>query len=169
FTDGTTVNDITYFSSAGDALVTDSFDQLSEPNALGTTPSVFISPIDTITFTFDTPILAFGISFNTDAILFDAYRITTDLGDVAPSAYDPFPGLVPPTGQFAGLISDTPFSVVTITQGPSNLNQAFTLDDMTYARSSAPLIPEPSTFILLGAGFSSLLSYRWWHKYQFSE
>jgi hypothetical protein len=41
-----------------------------------------------------------------------AYSATNDLGDVALSFFDPFPGFS--TGQFVGFISDTPFSAVTI-------------------------------------------------------
>lgn len=93
-----------------------------------------------VTFSFSVPILAFGINVNTFATLPGSYTITTNLGDSAPSGFDPFPGFL--TGQFVGLISDTPFTSVTF---DSVGGFEYTLDDLTYAP-----VPEPGTMVLLG-------------------
>lgn len=142
FPNNTTVNGITYFSSVETAIVTNNFLPLSSPNTLGRTPLEFFTSTDSITFGFDTPINAFGISFNTFATALGAYKITTSLGDVALSAFNPFPGFL--TGQFAGLISDTPFTEATISvlNAGNEPNLSFTLDDLTFVSTS---VPEPST------------------------
>src|SRR5262249_30602852 len=138
-------------ASVGMAIVTNIALALSPPNTLGRTP-IFFDAGDSISFSFDTPILAFGISFNTFATAPGAYLVTTNLGDVAPSSFDPFPGATP--GQFAGLVSDTPFTSVVVSS-PGGFS--FTLHDMTYAT----VVPEPASLTLLGLGTLGLLGYGW--------
>lgn len=151
--DGSTVNGITYNSGAGDALVTSSFLPLSLPNGLGDTTLGFFAPGDSITFTFGGPITAFGISFNTFATAPGAYVITTSGGEQALSSYDPFPGYQ--TGGFAGLISATPFTSITVSGAPGNAD-GYTLDDLTYARSATvPDLSSPA--LLLGVAAAPLL------------
>jgi hypothetical protein len=142
--DGTSLAGITYSTTAGDSIVTSTFPPLSPPNGLGGTSVGFFTAGDTVTFSFATPIYAFGISINTFATAPGAYLLTTSAG-LALSAYDPFPGFS--TGQFAGLVSDTGFTSVTIS-APGGF--AYTVDDLNYA------VPEPSTLLLLGLGLAGL-------------
>jgi len=147
FADGTGAGGITYNSSSGDALVTDSFLPSTAPNGLGDTVVGFFLIGDSITFTFDAPIRAFGLDINTFATAGGAYTATTDLGDVAGSVFDPFPGTG--VGQFVGFSSDTGFSSVTITTGAGG--EVFTLDTLR-----AVPAPEPGSIALLGLGLAAL-------------
>ena len=148
FPNGSTVDGITYNSSAGDAVVTDIFLITTNPNGLGRTPIQFFGGVDTITFTFTNSILAFGIDINTFATGSGAYRATTNLGDIALSSFDPFPGSS--TGQFVGFLSDTLISSVTI-DSPSGFT--YTLDTM---RSVPVAVPEPASLGLMGLGLAGL-------------
>ena len=51
-----------------------------------------------------------GIDINTYDPMSRGFRALTNLGDTAPSSYDPFPGCT--TGQFAGFEPDAPFGSV---------------------------------------------------------
>lgn len=142
---GTTFNDIKYTLTRGDAIVSSGGIPVSPPNDLFFTnaglpfPDDFLPTRDTITFSFEQSITAFGISFNTFATQTGDYTITTNLGDVAPSFFDPsFPGAT--TGAFAGLISDTPFNAVTI---DAIAFARYGLDDLTFARP----VPEPRSMV----------------------
>ena len=112
---GAELDGVIYNSSVGLSIVTASFLSLSPPNTLGRTTLDFFDPSDLLMLTFTTPSLSFGISFNTFATDAGAFTVTTNLGDVASSFFDPFPGQT--TGQFAGFTSDTLFTSVTITGG----------------------------------------------------
>lgn len=141
--DGGMLDGVIYSTPFGDAVVTDFFLPLSPPNGLGALTAEFFGAGESITFIFPTPIVAFGISFNTFAISAGAYLLTNNLGDVAPSFYDPFPGFG--TGQFAGFISDTPFFAVTVTN-PGGIS--YTLDDMIYLGAQQAAVPEPGSVAL---------------------
>jgi hypothetical protein len=153
FPDGSTTAGITYNSSAGNALVTSNFLALSAPNGLGDTSAGFFGGNDSITFSFGSPLSAFGISINTFAMTNGAYTATTNLGDVGASFLNPFPGAT--TGQFVGFSSTLPFTSVTI--APAS-GVTYTLDDLRY-QSSAP-IPEPATLSLVGLGIGGGLAAR---------
>jgi hypothetical protein len=156
--DGTSLDGVSYTTTPGpDAQVTDGFQALSLPNTLGDAGDGFFGPTETIRFGFPGGALAFGISINTFATAPGAYTATTDLGDTAPSAFDPFPGL--PTGQFVGFLSDTPFSTVTLA-APSGLS--YTLDDLNFLPVTVPpvAVPGPATLILVGAGLAGAASWR---------
>jgi len=146
----TTLDGVTYAATSGDAVVTHSFLPLSSPSTVGITPIGFFGGSDGITFTFATPILAFGISFNTFATIAGDYMLSTSVGD-AGSSYDPFPGFG--TGQFAGLISDTPFDTVTVSS-PGGV--AYTLDDMIYATGPTGVPDQSPTLALLALGVAGL-------------
>lgn len=146
-TNGSTVNGITYSSSAGDSMVTDNFLVTTSPHGLGRTPTEFFAAADTVTFTFAAPRTAFGIDINTFAVNAGSYTATNNLGDVAVSGFDPFTT----TGQFVGMISDTEFSSITIGLAAGALgaesNQTYTLDSLRSRN-----VPEPLTLALLGIG-----------------
>jgi hypothetical protein len=155
FANGSTVNGITYNVSTGEALVVNTGISLSLPNnlyqnACPTLPTCTFRPlVDTFTFGFNQPIRAFGITFSsTFANQNGDYLLTTDRGDVIPSFFDPvFPGFG--LGQFAGFISDEPFSQVTVS---STANALYGMDDLIYARP----VPEPSSLVLLSLGIACL-------------
>jgi VPDSG-CTERM motif len=146
----TILDGVTYSSSSGDALVTGSFLPLSSPHTLGNTTLGFFGGSDGIAFTFATPIHAFGISFNTFATAPGSFLLTTSVGVVG-SAYDPFPGFS--TGQFAGLISDTPFDTVVVTSPSAS---AYSLDDLTYASKSTGVPDQGPTLALFALGLTGL-------------
>ena len=139
----------------GNFIVTAGGAAISSPNGLGRTNNPFggeaFIPGDIVTFTFPMLISAFGVSFNTASTAEGAYTLTTNLGGIAPSAYEPFPGLS--TGQFAGFISGEPISSVAIrTLVPFQ----FGLDDMI----SVQEVPEPTTLTLLVLGALCLIGSR---------
>lgn len=106
--------------------------------------------MDTITFGFDMPVFAFGTDIITFATTNGAYRATTDGGEFAFSFFDPFPGFN--AGQFIGFKTDTPFTSVTISQGPFAEDQSYTLDTMRYVQ-----VPQPAPMLLLGTGLVRLV------------
>ena len=140
---GTTVNGITYNSSFGDAMVTNVFAATTDPNTLGQSADGFFFPQDTMTFTFSSPLSAFGIDINTFATDNGAYTATTNNGDVISSFFDPFPGFG--TGQFIGFLSTVPFTSVTITASDPDNGLSFTLDTLR-----AQVAPEPGTLAVFG-------------------
>jgi hypothetical protein len=160
FTNGSTVNGITYNASIGNALVRDGYAYTTAPNILVETTYDNFGPYDTMTFSFVTPIRAFGIDIDTFAQTDKAYQVTTNLGDVALSGYDPFPTLT--TGQFVGFISDAAISSVTIALGPNpdlNNYNNFGLDTMRYQA-----VPLPPSVLLLGSGLLGLAGFRRFRK-----
>ena len=145
---GSTFDGVIYNSSAGAAVVTAAFLPLSSPHTLGRTPINFFAAADSMTFTFLAPVNAFAISFNTGAPTNGGYRAQSNLGDIALSFYDPFPGFA--TGQFVGFSSDTPFTSVTVS---ALTGFSYTLDDLRYR--PVP-VPEPAILLLLGGGLLGL-------------
>ena len=125
---------------------------MSPPNNLFQTVDFGFRPlIDTFTFVFELPINAFGITFSSTFANHDGdYLLTTDLGDVIPSFFDPvFPGFS--LGQFAGFISDEPLRSVTIS---STANALYGMDDLIFAvgepfpkvNDRVSFRPRPETF-----------------------
>jgi hypothetical protein len=141
--DATLFDGVFYATPGPNAKITDEFLSLSSPNTLGSTADDFFSGSEPITFSFPSPIVAFGISFNTFATAAGAYTLTTDLGDIAPSSLNPFPGFT--TGQFAGFVSDTPFSAVTVSP-VGEVPFPYTLDDLTFVARTPTGVPEPATY-----------------------
>ena len=151
FVNGSTVNGITYTSSATMAVVQSTFFVTTSPNGLGRTPGGFFLSGDTITFGFVTPLLAFGIDINTFAATAGAYTATTDTAQVIASVFDPFPGFA--TGQFVGFSDTTPFSSITIA---ATTDFSYTLDTLR-----ASPVPESSTSWLMGLSLVGLAFYGW--------
>ena len=156
---GSTLNGITYAFSSGEGRVADNYIPLSSPHSLAKTgtPDIddFFAGGESVGFFFATPILAFGININTFATADGAYSIAAwsgaDVVGFAASGYDPFPGTS--TGQFVGLIADTPFNFV----GFGSAALPYTLDDLTYITEP---VPEPASLLLMGAALSGLAAFR---------
>ena len=149
-----TLNGVTYSASAGNPIVTNAYATTTGVNSLGSTSAGFFEATETATFTFATAITEFGIDINTFGSLSGDYlAATTNLGNVALSDYDPFPGYS--TGQFLGFTSDTPFTSVTIKglPDPSGNLYVYTLDTMVYG-NQASSAPEPATLATLGLGLA---------------
>jgi hypothetical protein len=144
FANGSTVNGITYNSSTEVAVVTDTFVPSTAPNTLGRTTFEFFLGDDTMTFGFSAPIVAFGVDLSTGATTDGSYTATTDLGDVAASVFDPFPGFT--GGQFIGFVSDTPFSSVTIAAVTPDFG--YVLDTLRHQTGSGGVVPEPYAFLV---------------------
>ena len=146
---GALVNGVVYVLSDPtiNFLITAGGADISSPNGLGRTNNPFggegFVPSDIITLAFPTRISAFGVSFNTASTAQNAYTLTTNLGNIASSAYDPFPGLN--TGQFAGFVSGEPIFSVTIR---TLVFAQFGFDDMISART----VLEPNSLTLLAIG-----------------
>ncbi len=128
--------------------------------------SVFFASPDSATFTFDTPINAFGIMIGGAG---DVAPITLDAllsnGDSAAALTD-YSGSFwvfntnagggasdGPNQQYFGVIDTTPFTSVTFK--PSNIDDGIFFDSMTYGASGTP-IPEPATLTLLGLALGGL-------------
>jgi hypothetical protein len=168
FTAGGTIsslNGVTYTpGTPGDvALVTADFLSFSTPNTLGAEIAGFFAGGETMTFTFSTPINVFGINFNTHATG-AGYELSTNTGSSALSGLDVFPGFT--TGEFAGLITTSNFTSVTITPfsdpGCGGAACSYTLDDMTYSTqaTSTSSIPEPATLLLLASSLTACAFFR---------
>src|SRR6185295_4481738 len=84
FANGTGANGITYSSNTGLSVVTSAFLNSSNPNGLGGA-ATFFGAGDTVTFTFDFGLSAFGLDINTFAGATGDYTATTNLGDVISS------------------------------------------------------------------------------------
>ncbi|MEC9434717.1 MAG: VPLPA-CTERM sorting domain-containing protein [Pseudomonadota bacterium] len=103
---------------------------------------------DTVTLTFDAPITAFGALFygvNDDEL---RSQITVAGETVA------HPVTSGSVFAYFGLISDTPFSVLTFT-GLSDGGEAMAFDDATYSAISAP-VPVPAAAPLLAGALGGL-------------
>jgi len=148
-----TVGDVTYAASGGSPVVTSTYLTTTGANGLGSTSAGYFLPGETATFTFSTPISAFGIDINTFAPTEGDYTGLLNLGDVVGSTFDTFPGFF--TGQFLGFISDTPFTSVAINTATG---YSYTLDTLVYGDAQAIIdvqpVPEPATLLLLGVGLA---------------
>lgn len=157
-----TVDGVTYGASGGSPAVTSRFLTTTPPNGLGSTSQslLFFAGTESASFSFAAAITAFAIDVNTFAPTAGDYIATLNIGDVAGSKFDVFPGTA--TGQFIGFISDTPFSSVTISTvaDPGNgTRYSYTLDTLVYGDAAAVIdagVPEPSTLALLGLGLASI-------------
>jgi len=149
------VNGVVYDLSdpTADFVVTAGGATISPPNGLGRTNNPFggeaFIPSDIVTFTSPALVTAFRVSFNTFATTAGAYSLTTNLGDIAPSAYDPFTGFN--TGQFAGFISGEPVSSVSVR---ATVPAQFGLDDLIVAQP----ISEPASLTLFGLSAAGLIA-----------
>ncbi|WP_428387691.1 PEP-CTERM sorting domain-containing protein [Mucisphaera sp.] len=100
---------------------------------------------ETVTLTFNDPILAFAATFESPASS-NGFEITIDGTEV-----DTFPLFLPGGGQgqqFLGLASDTPFTTVTFTSAFGG--ETFFIDNAVIA------IPEPASLALLSLGALAL-------------
>ena len=150
----TTLNGVSYASSVGTPVVTNSFLTSTAPNGLGRTGLGFFATTDVVTFTFANAISAFAIDINTFATAPGSYDVVLNNGDQVFSIFESFSGTS--TGQFIGFTSDTPFTSVTLTSNSGS--NAFTLDTLRYGLRSAVVgsVPEPSTWAMMLIGFGAI-------------
>ncbi len=148
FANGSTTNGVTYNSSNGNALVTNSFLVTTSSNGLGESTNGFFLSTDTMTFSFPTAQQAFGIDINTFDTVNGGYRATTNTGEIIGSFFNPFPGFG--TGQFLGFSTPSPFTSLTIA-APGGFS--YTLDTLRR-------VPEPTSLLLLASGLMSLIGYQ---------
>ncbi|PZQ57293.1 MAG: hypothetical protein DI570_20045 [Phenylobacterium zucineum] len=158
--DGYTAGDIltddgsvTYSTTGGDPLVTNTYLTSTSPNGLGATAVGFFQAGDTLTLTFSSAISAFALDINTFASADGAYSVLLNTGDTAFSIFETFPGTG--TGQFIGFVSDTGFTSLTLS---TVSGFAYTVDTLIYgeARDVTGGIPEPGTWALMLAGFGAV-------------
>ena len=133
-----------FFVSAG-INFTPSPKPVSLPNVLAKTSAISGFLPDVITFAFDEPVYAFGISF----LAYAGEVCVIALGDDITE--EPFGNL----GEwgFAGIISDTSVSEVMLTIPMGN---TYIFDDMIYASK----VPVPGTLWLLSTGMVCLAGFR---------
>jgi len=118
----------------------------------------------TLTFTFNAPITAFGFDwFNTDVT--DRYNLSAQVAGGGPFVNPPFslatftPNATASTG-FFGLVSDTPFTTVTIF---NNITGGYMSDEgFDNVRTSAAAVatPEPGTMLLMAGGLAAAVRRR---------
>ena len=74
-----------------------------------------------------------------------------------PGSFQPV-GLVQPSGsglQFIGFTADQPFNRITF-EGSLSSPRTFAIDNLSYAASLAPAVPEPEGWALMAAGLAGL-------------
>ncbi|MEW5688398.1 MAG: PEPxxWA-CTERM sorting domain-containing protein [Pseudomonadota bacterium] len=144
---------VTYATTGGTPLVTNSYLTSTSPNGLGATAIGYFSASDTLTLTFASAITAFAIDINTFAGADGDYSVLLNTGDTALSIFETFPGTG--TGQFIGFVSDTGFTSLTLS-GLAGFS--YTVDTLIYgeARDVTGGIPEPTTWALMLAGFGAV-------------
>lgn len=162
---GATINNITYNyvpdTSFSPALtfnyfqVTTNFLASTGKNTLGMSGSYTYFTSDGIKFVFQDKPWVFAIDISTLAPDDGTFKATTDLGQVALSHRDPFPGY--DTGQFIGFASDVGISSVTITYNLDGLHYGHDSDGYyAYGWTLDTMVPLPSTLLLLGSGLAGL-------------
>lgn len=109
---------------------------------------------DSVTIAFSSPVNAFGAFFNVNAnsgnYLADSAAGTATTGS---AAYDTS------TFVFAGLISDTAFSSITLSSSDTVLG-SYNVPEIEFGASPAATVPEPLTLSLFGAGVLGLATAR---------
>lgn len=155
FTAGNTLTSdgfVTYGSSVGTPLITNSFLTSTSPNGLGRTGVGFFLSTDQASFTFSSAVTAFAIDINTFATANGSYRVVLSNGGIGNSIFETFPGAG--TGQFIGLTSVTPFTSVTLS---AITGSSFTLDTLIYgSRAAISGVPEPATWAMMILGFGAI-------------
>jgi hypothetical protein len=160
-----TVDGVTYAPSGGTALVTNAFLTTTPPNGLGSTSVGFFENDETLTITFSSAITAFALDINTFATNSGDYEATVNDGfnSVVPSLLDVFPNQE--TGEFIGFTDSSPFTSVVISPvsdpgtGGGKCGAfptcTYTVDTLVYGDAAA-LVPEPSVWAMMLAGFAGL-------------
>ncbi len=103
---------------------------------------------------FSQPLLAWGAWFINRAP--DTIRVDAN-GLAGPGSFQSV-GLLSPTGsalQFIGFTADQPFNRITF-EGSLSSPRTFAIDNLSYAASLAPAVPEPASWALMAAGLTGL-------------
>ncbi|MGR8929003.1 MAG: hypothetical protein ACU836_00080 [Gammaproteobacteria bacterium] len=116
-------------------------------------------PRDSITFTFEAPISAFGLNFYSagqTSFLLLTNETVPQAANMSTASYDHG------TSYFLGLVADTPFTSITFTggfkyqNGVNMPNSGWTIPRVVYGASSVPL---PSAFWFLSTGLLLIISF----------
>lgn len=134
--------------------------QLGGGLALSGVKAPYFATPDTLTFSFTTPITAFGIFVGGSGDV-GTQNLSVTLTDG--TTFVPYPNYSNGSETFqnntlfVGITSDTPFSTVAFTGAP--ISDGVFFDNLSYGVNAAQ-VPLPSTLLLLGAGFAALAAAR---------
>ncbi|MDX1961927.1 MAG: hypothetical protein SFX18_02160 [Pirellulales bacterium] len=142
---GTLLNGINYdsFPIGADGRVDNNYNRLGDASLAlqrGLNSFAFFFPGESFSVTFENPVYGVGIFFNVVESPVDSLFINTPVGNALTGGATYDQG----TLYFAGLISDTPFSSVTI-GGDATIGSGYNVDNLTYVTNP---IPEPSAWMV---------------------
>lgn len=115
----------------------------------GTGPVLFASSSNW-TMTFGAGVRAVGLSFG--SIVSDLFSFTLNGG----STFGPYTGGTKPDWAFFGLTSNSDITTLSVNSVLDPYVGVVIYDDVSYAVSSASVVPEPSTMMLLATGLVSI-------------
>lgn len=114
-----------------------------------------------IVWTFPSSIIAFGADWISAAQGAGAVQITGDF-DGSPGLVDIGTALGSPGTGFLGVVGTSNFASITLMSSHAHNNEIFAVDNVSLARSVAP-VPEPGSWLLFATSLALGLAYRRLH------